>query len=291
MWGTKGVTIRAAAALLAMAAVGVVSCGSATDRPAEPTGAVDGAPAEVIVASTTSTQDSGLFDALVPAFEKANPRFVVKIIAVGTGEALKLGEMKDADVLLVHAREDEEAFVEAGFGVERRDVMYNDFVIVGPVGDPAHVGEAEDLSAAMRAIAEGEATFVSRGDDSGTHKKELELWAAAGIATPTPEAQVWYESAGQGMGEVLTIASNRDAYTLTDRATYLSMKSALDLEIVREGDEELRNQYGVIVVTGARNQAGGQAFFDWILGDDGQRIIGEYCIEEYGQALFVPNAR
>lgn len=246
---------------------------------------------DVVLASTTSTQDSGLFDALVPAFQDAYPLYNMQVIAVGTGEALKLGETKDADVLLVHAKADEEKFVENGYGVERQDVMYNDFVIVGPKSDPAGVNDAADIKDAMTAIAAGSAPFISRGDDSGTHKKELKLWTAAQIATPNPDAQSWYESAGQGMGETLTIASNKGGYTLADRATYLSMKDALDLVILREGDKDLLNQYGVIVVTDAANQEGGQAFFDWILSDEGQRFIEEYGVEEYGQPLFIPNAQ
>lgn len=265
----------------------LTGCGNAASL----SGASGAEPTEVVLASTTSTQDSGLFDVLIPAFEKAHPKYVVKVIAVGTGEALALGRTKDADVLLVHATPDEEEFVAAGYGVERRDVMYNDFVLVGPAADPSGVKAAADLPLAMQALAEGAAAFVSRGDDSGTHRKELELWSAAGVTTPTPDAHPWYESAGQGMGEVLLIASNKGGYTLSDRATYLSMRDALDLVVVREGDDGLRNQYGVIVVSGARNQAGGQAFFDWILGEQGQRVIGEYGVEEYGQALFIPNAK
>lgn len=264
----------------------LAGCGSA-DPAAEPAAQST----EVILASTTSTQDSGLFDELITAFEAANPQYKTKIIAVGTGEALKLGETKDADVLLVHAKADEEKLVANGFGVERRDVMYNDFVIVGPSADPSGVKGATDLAGAMKALASGDASFISRGDDSGTHKKELKLWVAAGIETPTPDAQAWYESAGQGMGEVLTIASNKAAYTLADRATYLSMRDALDLEIVREGDTELLNQYGVIVVTEAKNQSGGQAFFDWVLSPEGQRVIGEYGVEQFGEPLFIPNAK
>lgn len=245
---------------------------------------------EVVVASTTSTQDSGLFDVLQPAFEEADPAYRLKIVAVGTGEAIKLGETKDADVLLVHSEADEEEFVANGFGVQRRDVMYNDFVIVGPESDPSGVKAAADTAAAMAAIAAGRTPFISRGDDSGTHKRELQLWRTAGIATPTPDAQEWYESTGQGMGETLRVVSEKRAYTLTDRATYLSMKDTLDLVVVREGDEGLLNQYGVIVVQDARNQAGGQAFFDWILSPEGQKVIGEFGVEEFGQALFVPNA-
>jgi len=252
---------------------------------------------EIVLASTTSTQDSGLFDVLIPAFEVAmSPRYDVKVIAVGTGEALKLGETKDADVLLVHAKVDEEKFVAAGFGIERKDVMYNDFLIVGPKADPVGIKASKDTTAAMLALQKigkaRKATFVSRGDDSGTHKKELKLWAASGITTPTPEADEWYLSTGQGMGETLKIAAEKDAYTLVDRATYLSMKDTLpQLAIAREGDTGLLNQYGVIVVTGAKNEAAGKAFADWILGTEGQKVIGDYGVEKYGQQLFVPNAQ
>lgn len=280
----------AALALTLVLAPSLVACGAAGKPASQPAGEPAAEPTEVILASTTSTQDSGLFDELIPAFEEANPGYVVKIIAVGTGEALKLGETRDADVLLVHAKADEETFVKNGFGIERKDVMYNDFVLVGPEADPAGVKAAADLPGAMTALATGVAPFISRGDDSGTHKKELKLWKAAGIATPTPDAQGWYESAGQGMGEVLTITSNKTGYTLTDRATYLSMQDALDLVIVREGDKDLLNQYGVIVVTDAANQDGGQAFFDWILSEEGQAVIEAYGVEEYGEPLFIPNA-
>lgn len=282
---------RTLALVLALVlALGLVACGGTetTEKPAEETKTE---PSEVVLASTTSTQDSGLFDVLIPAFEKANPEYKVQVVAVGTGEAIKLGETKDADVLLVHSKADEEKFVENGFGVERRDVMYNDFIIVGPEADPAGVKASADTTAAMLALDAGKAPFLSRGDDSGTHKKELKLWKASGIPTPTPEADTWYESTGQGMGETLKIASEKGGYTLTDRATYLSMKDELDLVIVREGDKGLLNQYGVIVVTDAKNQAGGQAFFDWILSPKGQDVISTYGVDKYGQALFVPNAK
>lgn len=282
---------RTLALVLALVlALGLVACGGTetTEKPAEETKTE---PSEVVLASTTSTQDSGLFDVLIPAFEKANPEYKVQVVAVGTGEAIKLGETKDADVLLVHSKADEEKFVENGFGVERRDVMYNDFIIVGPEADPAGVKASADTTAAMLALDAGKAPFLSRGDDSGTHKKELKLWKASGIPTPTPEADTWYESTGQGMGETLKIASEKGGYTLTDRATYLSMKDELDLVIVREGDKGLLNQYGVIVVTDAKNQAGGQAFFDWILSPEGQDVISTYGVDKYGQALFVPNAK
>jgi tungstate transport system substrate-binding protein len=282
-------------ALAAMLALSLVACqpqdqgdGGTAEQPAEQS--------EVILASTTSTQDSGLFDELIPAFEAANPNYTVKVVAVGTGEALELGRNKDADVLLVHAKADEEEFVAEGYGVERADVMYNDFIIVGPASDPAGVKDAADTNAAMAAIAEageaGDAKFVSRGDDSGTHKKELPLWTAAGLeTTPTPDANDWYEETGQGMGETLTIASEEGAYTIADRATYLAQQDALDLEILFEKDEALLNQYGTIVVTDAKNQEGGQVFWDWILSEEGQQVIGEFGVEDYGQQLFVPNAQ
>jgi tungstate transport system substrate-binding protein len=280
--------------LAAMLVFSLTGCASPTP-PSTPS-AGNAKPTELVLASTTSTQDSGLFDVLIPAFEKANPGFKVKVVAVGTGEALKLGETKDADVLLVHAKADEEKFVAKGFGKVRKDVMYNDFLIVGPTADPAGVKGSADTTAAVLAIQKagkaGKATFVSRGDDSGTQKKELKLWAAAKITTPTPSADKWYLSTGQGMGETLKVAAEKGAYTLVDRATYLSMKDSLDqLTIVAEKDKGLLNQYGVIVVTGAKNEAAGQAFFDWVLSPEGQKVIGEYGVAKYGQQLFVPNAK
>jgi tungstate transport system substrate-binding protein len=281
---------RAAAfAFAAVLALSVVGCSQPADEGTAPQPAVE--KTELVLASTTSTQDSGLFDELIPAFESANPEFTVKVVAVGTGEALALGESKDADVLLVHAKSDEEKFVADGFGVERRDVMYNDFVVVGPESDPSGVKAAADMNAALNAVAAGGAPFVSRGDDSGTHKKELKMWTAAGITAPTPAAQEWYLSSGQGMGDTLKIASEKAGYTLADRATYLSMKDVLDLVIVREGDADLLNQYGVIVVADAKSQAAGQAFADWVLSPEGQDVIAGYGVAEYGQPLFTPNAQ
>jgi len=273
--------------LVVMLALSLAGCSNATDTTDEPAATPE--PTDLVLASTTSTQDSGLFDVLVPAFEEANPEYKVQVIAVGTGEALKLGETKDADVLLVHAKKDEEKFVASGFGTERKDVMYNDFVIVGPDADPSGVKSSADTTAAMKAIAGGTAPWVSRGDDSGTHKKELSLWRASKVPTPTPGG--WYESTGQGMGETLKIASEKQGYTLADRATYLTMKDTLDLVIVREGDKGLLNQYGVIVVTDAKNGDGAQAFADWVTSDEGQKVIGEYGVEDFGQQLFVPNAQ
>lgn len=291
-----GVFGLAVALVLALAGCGGGQTGSGQT-------AQQAAPSEVVLASTTSTQDSGLFDVLIPAFEKAFPQYKVKVIAVGTGEALKLGETKDADVLLVHAKADEEKFVANGFGKQRKDVMYNDFLIVGPKADPAGVAKSADTTAAMLAIESagkaGKATFVSRGDDSGTNKKELKLWALAGVTpTPTPDANPWYLSTGQGMGETLKVASEKGGYTLTDRATYLTMKDSLDLQIlmgapsVKENTQKsLLNQYGVITVVGAKNEAGGQAFFDWVLSPEGQSVIGSYGVDKFGQQLFVPNAK
>jgi len=286
---------RLAGAMLAILLVfSVAGCAQQAATPTTP--AETASPTEIVLASTTSTQDSGLFDELIPAFEQANPDYKVKVIAVGTGEALKLGETKDADVLLVHAKADEEKFVAAGFGKERKDVMYNDFIIVGPEADPAGVKSAADISAAMNSIKTageaGKTVFVSRGDDSGTHKKELKLWSVAGVEpTPTPEADDWYLSTGQGMGETLKITSEKAGYTLVDRATFLSMKDAVDLVILREGDKDLLNQYGVIVVTGAKNEAAGQAFADWIVSPEGQQVVEQFGVAKYGEPLFIPNAQ
>ncbi|MRS12866.1 MAG: extracellular solute-binding protein [Actinobacteria bacterium] len=244
-------------------------------------------PTALILASTTSTQDSGLFDVLIPAFEEAYPEYKVEVIAVGTGEALKLGENKDADVLLVHAKAKEETFVAAGFGTERRDVMYNDFVIVGPAADPAGIKGMTVAADAFMKIKTSGALFVSRGDDSGTYTKEISIWKASGETTPT--ATPTYQLAGKGMGDVLKMASEQAAYTLSDRATFLKLEGTLQLEVLVEGDKALFNQYGVIPVTDATNAEGAQAFMDWILSDEGQSIINEYGVEEFGQPLFIGN--
>ncbi len=244
-------------------------------------------PETLVLASTTSTQDSGLFDVLIPAFEEAYPEYKVEVVAVGTGEALALGRSGDADVLLVHAKTDEENFVTRGFGTERRDVMYNDFIIVGPKEDPAGIGGMKDAPKALADIATTESLFVSRGDDSGTHKKELALWKAADLSVEN--AGPWYMSVGQGMGDSLRIASEQGAYILTDRATYLANKDSLALVVMVEGDEALYNQYGVIPVTNAANPEGARAFADWVTGPEAGKIIEEFGVEEYGQPLFTPN--
>lgn len=276
-------------------AVSLAACGgtSANQTGSTTTGTAT-SKSEVVLSSTTSTQDSGLFDVLIPAFEKANPAYSVKVIAVGTGEALKLGENKDADVVLAHSKPDELAFVANGFGVGRYDVMFNDFVIVGPASDPAKIKGSADTTAAMQAIAKagvaGKATFVSRSDDSGTNKKEIKLWKAASVEPTAAANKSWYLQTGQGMGETLKVASEKGAYTISDRATYLTMQDTLDLKILLEKDKGLLNQYGVLPVTGAKNIAGGEAFATWITSPEGQKVIGDYGFEKFKQQLFTPNA-
>ncbi len=240
---------------------------------------------DIILATTTSTQDSGLLDVLVPLFEKQTG-YTVKVIAVGTGAALRMGERGDADVLLVHAPPAEEAFMEAGHGIEREYVMYNDFVIVGPAEDPAQVRGMTDAVAALKRIAEAKALWISRGDDSGTHKKEKALWKEAGI-TPGGE---WYQESGQGMGATLRIASEKGAYTLTDRGTYLNLRDTLSLDILVEGDPRLYNVYHVIVVNPDKhpdiNVEGARAFADFMTSPQVQDIIREYGVDKFGEPLF-----
>lgn len=245
----------------------------------------------ITLATTTSTYDSGLLDYLLPEFRKETG-IEVRVLSKGTGEALKLGENGDADVLLVHAKAKEEEFVKAGFGVERFEVMYNDFIIVGPKEDPAKVKELayNDAVKALALISDAKAAFISRGDESGTHTKELGLWKTASI---TPEGD-WYLSAGKGMGAVLQMADEKGAYTLTDRATYLSMKDKLNLQIVTEKNPNLYNQYGVIKVNPEKHKIKNkeaQKFVDWIISEKTQKLIGEFGKDKYGEALFIPNAK
>lgn len=240
----------------------------------------------MVLASTTSTDDSGLFDVLLPAFERAQPEYDVKVIAVGSGEALALGRRLDADVLLVHAPAAEKAFMADGYGAARRPVMSNAFVIAGPPDDPVGVGRASNASDALRRIAAAEAQFISRGDSSGTHYKELELWTRARLRPS--RADHWYIEAGQGMGDVLRVASERGAYVLTDRGTLLSLAETLEIEALFERDTSLRNPYSVITVAGGRNSAGAQAFADWIVSPSPQTIIREYGRERFGEPLFAP---
>ncbi len=241
------------------------------------------------LSTTTSTDNSGLLGALLPPFEEAfNVR--VDVIAVGTGKALKLGANGDVDVVFVHARAAEDKFVADGFGVNRRDVMYNDFVIVGPEEDPAKLKEAKTAAEAFKKIADVQAQFISRGDDSGTHKKEKAMWAEVEFA-PAGE---WYKEAGQGMGAVLTIANEEQAYTLTDRGTYLSYMNKLDLKILNEGDPALYNPYGIIAVNPDKfphvNYRKAMALIEWLTSLEGQDIIREFGKDTFGQPLFYPLA-
>ena len=245
----------------------------------------------IVMASTTSTEQSGLFPYLLPEFKKARG-IDVRVVAVGTGQALDIGRRGDADVVFVHDRPSEDKFMSEGQGVKRFDVMYNDFVIVGPKADPAHISGDKDVVDALRKIAAARATFVSRGDHSGTHEAELRLWRQAGI-DPGSAKGGWYREIGQGMGPALNMASSSNAYLLSDRGTWLSFKNRGDLAILTEGDKRLFNQYGVMLVNPARHPAvkakEGQAFIDWLTGSEGQAAIASYKID--GQQLFFPNAR
>lgn len=287
---SKVPTLLRRASALVLVPLLVLSLAACSTPAATPTATESKAPAttDLILASTTSTQDSGLFDVLIPAFEKAFPAYKVKVIAVGSGEAMKLGEKKDADVLLVHSPAAEKSFVASGFGEARLPVMYNDFVIVGPSLDPAKIKGDAKAADAFKKIAASKSIFVSRGDDSGTYKKELSIWASA---TVEPKGQSWYLSTGQGMGETLKIAMEKTGYTLVDRATWLtSAKNLSDLSLLVEGDKKLFNPYSVIVVVGAKNPAGAKAFQDWITGPDGQKVIGDFGQDRFGQQIFVPSA-
>ena len=244
----------------------------------------------IIVQSTTSTENTGLFKYLLPIF-KQKSGIDVRVVSVGTGQALKNAERGDGDVVLVHAQKAEEKFVADGFGVRRIPVMYNDFVIVGPKDDPAKVDGSKNAVAALKKIAEAKAPFASRGDDSGTHKAELDLWKAAGIDVKAASGG-WYRSTGSGMGATLNTASGMGAYALTDRGTWISFKNRGSLGIVVEGDSKLFNQYGVILVNPAKHPSvkvkEGQAFIDWLTGAEGQTAIKDFKIES--EPLFFPNA-
>jgi tungstate transport system substrate-binding protein len=245
----------------------------------------------ITVASTTSTEQSGLFKHMLPIFEQ-KAGIQVRVVALGTGQSLDMGKRGDADVVFVHAKELEEKFVAEGFGVKRLEVMYNDFVMVGPKSDPAKVGGTRDIVAALQKIKAAQASFASRGDKSGTHFAELQLWKAAGIDI-AKEKGPWYRDTGSGMGPTLNTASGMNAYALTDRGTWLSFKNRGDLLISVQGDQRLFNQYGIILVNPARHphvkKDLGQAFIDWVISPDGQKTIAEYKIG--GEQLFFPNAR
>lgn len=241
------------------------------------------------VSSTTSTDNSGLFGALNPPFEK---RFHcrVDVIAVGTGKALKIGAAGDVDVVFVHAREAEDTFIADGFGVNRRDVMYNDFIIIGAKEDPAGIKGFKDAKKALAAVAGKGALFISRGDDSGTHKKEKLLWKNAGVI-PTGK---WYAEAGQGMGAVIQIANEKKAYALADRGTYLAYSENVDLVILCEGDKDLFNPYGIMAVNPARfahvDYVLAMAYIGWVTSHEGQAVIRRFGVEKFGQPLFIPLA-
>jgi len=244
----------------------------------------------IVVSSTTSTQDSGLFGHILPIFKQATG-ITVKVIAQGTGQALDTARRGDADVAFVHARAAEEKFIAEGAGVKRFPVMYNDFVLIGPKGDPAGIKGSKDIVAALKAIQAKGAPFVSRGDRSGTHQAELALWKDAGIDIAAAKGP-WYRDIGQGMGAALNTAQAMNAYALSDRGTWISFKNRGDLVIAVEGDKKLFNQYGVILVNPAKhpnvNKQDGQAFIDWLISPAGQKAIAGYKID--GQQLFFPNA-
>jgi len=258
-----------------------------------PTEAPVQAPANptLILATTTSTQDSGLLDVLIPLFE-AETGYTVQTVAVGSGQAMKMGEEGNADILLVHAPVSEVTFMEAGYGKDRALVMHNDFIIVGPAADPAGI-KGMAVVDALKALSAGNATFVSRGDDSGTHKAELALWKKAEL-DPKSAAPGWYLESGQGMGATLTIASEKSAYTMTDRATYLANKDNLQLEILVEGDKALLNVYHVITVNPEKwpkaNYDGATALMKFMTAVSTQEVIGKFGVDKYGQQLFIPDA-
>lgn len=244
----------------------------------------------ITVASTTSTEQSGLFGYLLPQFSKAEG-IKVKVVAVGTGQALDIGRRGDADVVFVHDRPAEDKFMAEGQGVKRFDVMYNDFVIVGPKSDPAHIAGDKDVVDALKKIAAAKATFISRGDRSGTNEAELRLWKEAGVDVAAAKGG-WYREIGQGMGPALNMASSSNAYLLSDRGTWLSFKNRGDLAILTEGDKRLFNQYGVMLVNPAKHPdvkaKDGQAFVDWLISPKGQETIAGYKVG--GEQLFFPNA-
>ncbi|TKK90818.1 tungsten ABC transporter substrate-binding protein [Herbidospora galbida] len=263
-----------------VAAVVLTGCGTTASEPP--------AQKSLILATTTSTQDSGLLDELLPAFTR-DSGWQVKTLAVGSGQAIELGRRGEADVLLVHSPAAETEFVAEGTAGARRLVMHNDFVLVGPKEDPADIKNA-NAAEALKKIAAAEAVFVSRGDESGTHAKEKGLWPKAGV---TPGGS-WYQSTGQGMGETLRVASEKAGYTLSDRATYLAQRGTLSLEVLSEGDPGLLNVYHVIEMTKKAGDLvqpdGAKAFADWIVAPPAQRLIGEFGRAKFGQPLFTPDA-
>lgn len=245
----------------------------------------------IIVQSTTSTQNSGLLDAILPLFSEQSG-INVRVVAVGTGQAIKNATNGDGDVLLVHAKDSEEAFVAAGYGVERFDLMYNDFVLVGPADDPAQIKGNDNIVEALTTLARSGSLFASRGDDSGTHKAELRLWDAAGVDSAAASG-TWYRETGSGMGATLNVGIGMGAYVLTDRATWIAFGNKGNYQIIVEGDSRLFNQYGIILVNPEKHPsvkaAEGQQLIDWLTGDKGQQAIANFKID--GQQLFFPNAQ
>lgn len=245
---------------------------------------------DIILATTTSTQDAGLLDVLVPRFEKLTG-FRIKTIAVGSGQAIAMGQRGEADVLLVHSPDAEKQFVANGFGLQRRRVMHNDFIVVGPPADPAAIRAAGSALEGFHRIANVRAIFVSRGDHSGTHTQEKKLWQAAGL---NPEGQTWYQQTGLGMGQTLNVTAEKNAYTLTDRATYLALRKSLGLAILSEGDAALLNVYHVIEVNPTRfpkvNTSGAKAFGDFLLSREAQKLIAVFGVDKFGSPLFFPDA-
>jgi tungstate transport system substrate-binding protein len=289
---SNGDTRRRQALLLLTALLLIFSLTSCSPSAAQPSPTAEEPTTQpiLILATTTSTENSGLLAYLLPEFEQAY-NVDVDVIAVGTGQALKLGEDGNADVLLVHARAKEDAFMETGHGVRREDVMYNDFIIIGPEDDPAGIAGMADAAEAFASLAESQVTFVSRGDDSGTHTKELAIWQQAGVEP----AGDWYISAGQGMGAVLTMADEQNAYTLSDRATYLARTlEGIDLVILVEADPILFNPYGVIAVNPEKSSAIhgelANTFIDWLISVETQSRIADFGVEEFGMPLFVPDS-
>ena len=244
----------------------------------------------IVVSSTTSTEQSGLFGYLLPIFEK-KAGIQVKVVAVGTGQALDIGRRGDADVVFVHDKPAEEKFVEEGYSTQRNEVMYNDFVLIGPKADPAKIGGGKDIQAALQKIASTQTPFISRGDKSGTHAAELRYWKGAGVEV-SPSSS-WYKETGSGMGPALNTASAMNGYILSDRATWLTFKNRGDLVILVQGDPKLFNQYGVMLVNPVKypqvKKAEGQAFIDWLISKDGQDTIASYKVG--GEQLFFPNAK
>jgi len=274
-------TVVLCSILMVLLTVSMISAGDASAAPKQK---------NVILATTTSTQDSGLLDVLLPIFEKQTGYFV-KTIAVGSGQAMTMGQKGEADVLLVHSPEAEKKFMGEGNAATRQLAMHNDFVIVGPADDPATIKMSRSSVTAFKKIALSRSLFMSRGDNSGTHSKEKAIWKASGI---NPEGEKWYQQTGLGMGQTLSVAAEKKAYTLADRGTCLALKKNLGLEILNEGDALLLNIYSVIRVNPAKfskiNVEGAKAFADFMLAPDTQRIIGKFGVDKYGSPLFFPDA-